>query len=84
MATTYFSKEERVIEALNIFNTKEFPSLRAAATYYGAPYRRTLARYNDRVSRLERKLINRLLSKEEENSLYIYVDRLNKLGTRPL
>jgi hypothetical protein len=71
MATTYFSKEERVIEALNTFNTKEFPSLRAVATYYRAPYRRTLTRYNGRISRSDRKLINRLLSKEEENSLYI-------------
>ena len=49
----------------------------------GPPYDRVLARHNGRASRSEREPTGRLLDSKEEKGLYIWLDRLNLLRTRP-
>ena len=83
MTSDYFATEDLVLQACDAFQDEKFPSLRAAALAFNAPYDRVLARHNGRASRSEREPTGRLLDSKEEKGLCIWLDRLNLLRTRP-
>ena len=82
MPLSYFETEKLVQDACQGFDDGTYASIADASREIGAPYHRIRARYNGRDSRSMRPSTNRLLSNTEEQGLLIWIEALNKLGTR--
>jgi hypothetical protein len=83
MADTYRNEEEKVSRACAAFLSGQFKSIAAAARSEGAKDRRVRNRLAGQNSRSTRPPTNRLLTENEELGLLKWIERLDKLGTRP-
>jgi hypothetical protein len=81
MTSEYFTTETLVLQASQAFERGEYPSIHAA--YAIGAHCRTLNRYKERATRSDRPATSRLLTEDEGKGLCIWIDRLNRLRTRP-
>jgi hypothetical protein len=75
--------EGRVLLAIKAFNQGQFPSIKAAATAYDAPYTTTRLRAQGRPSRHECQPNSRKLSPTEESALENWIISLDPRGFPP-
>jgi hypothetical protein len=76
-------KEGRVQLALNAYNSRQFRSLRAAATAYGAKYRTLVYRAKGMTYRPETRPNRHNLTKTEEETIIQYILDLDSRGFSP-
>jgi hypothetical protein len=83
MPPTYQKEEEKVQKACKAWQTRNFPSIAAAACSVDAKPQRMRDRLAGTNSRSTQPPTNRLLTDEEEGGILEWLEYLDTLGTRP-
>jgi hypothetical protein len=78
----YREQEKRVLQAVDAFSHQKFPTIKAAAEHFNAPYNRVKYRLKGGNSRSTRQPTNRLLTDEEERGIITWMKEREDLGCR--
>ena len=78
MANSYSNKEDRIVDAINAWDTGEFRSIRAAAIDFDVDVRTLQRRLAGGGSRIGRTPPNKALSDEQELAIYDYIRMLDQ------
>ena len=72
--------KDKILEVIQSFEGKEFPSIRSTASHFNIPYQTLQARIAGRKSRAESYEMRQILSNAEEKALVRWVTRLTLTG----